>query len=122
MRSCVRLARSAKSFAPAETLSSWESSLLFAADGFTGVAAEALVVLPSSPFTPTDAAAIPATPMTHTDGTATVSSADRFAGARRRARFEARAATREAGAMSSSSSSSDGVSPGASPSPDSPSS
>ena len=44
---------------------------------------------------PTEAAAIPATPITQAEGTATVSSAERLAGVRRREREPARAAARE---------------------------
>src|SRR4051794_1996678 len=97
MRSCVRLARSAKSSAPAERLRIWVSSLLLAADGFTACASDAVVEVFLSPVkVPTEAAAIPATPITHAEGTAMVSSADRLAGARRRERAPLRA--RDAGA------------------------
>ncbi|CAM5655342.1 hypothetical protein SFUMM280S_08828 [Streptomyces fumanus] len=98
MRSWVRLARSAKSSAPAERLASWVSSLLLAADGFTGVAsgAAAAASVPSSPVSVlTEAAAMPATPITQAEGTAMVNSADRLAG-RRREREAARAPAREA--------------------------
>ncbi len=117
MRSCVRLARSAKSSAPAERLSSWVSSLLLAADGLTACASEAVVTVSFSSVVrvPTEAAAIPATPITQADGTATVSSAERLAGGRRRERA-ARAAVREPGTGPVSSwSSSRGVTAGSSP-------
>jgi hypothetical protein len=109
IRSCVRLARSAKSSAPAERLCNWVSSLLLTVDGFTAVASEALAVVslpPSPPKLPTEAAAIPATPITQAEGTATVSRAERFAGLRRREREAARDAARGAGMISSMSSSS----------------
>jgi hypothetical protein len=97
MRSCVRLARSAKSSAPAERLSSWVSNLLFATAGLTAVGSARVVEVswPSPVSVPTEAAAIPATPMTHAEGTAIVSSAERLAGIRRRERLALRAATRE---------------------------
>lgn len=90
MRSCVRLARSAKSPASALSATSWVSSLVFAATGFTEAGSGAAIVVVSSPglsvpvSPPTEAAATPATPITQAEGTATVSRAERFAGVRRR--------------------------------------
>ena len=56
--------------------------------GFTALASGAACVVTlswsSPPRSPTEAAAIPVTPITQTEGTATVSSADRLAGWRRR--------------------------------------
>ncbi len=121
IRSCVRLARSAKSSAPADRVFSWESSLLLAIDGLTACASEAAAVVslpPPSVRAPTEAAAIPATPITHAEGTATVSSAERLAGVRRRERAALRAPARVAGAgVTSSWSSSRPVTAGSSPVP-----
>ncbi len=100
IRSCVRLARSAKSSASAERLSSWVSSLLFAVDGLHGDTVRRggrpsfCSLSPLSPLT--EAAAMPATPITQADGTATVSRAERLAGVRRRDRPALRAAVRDA--------------------------
>ncbi len=107
MRSWVRLARSRKSSLPAESCSSWLSRRLFAAttsaEPGSATASEAVLssVASSPPGSPpTEAAAMPATLITQAEGTATVSSAERLAGVRRRARprgAEARPAERFTG-------------------------